>query len=334
MADVVVNVTGNALQIRAGGISGVRDQQLFREAIILPSDVSVSATGNVVSASAGGVSGVREQQLFREAVILPQTIVAVSGNALSIQAGGVSGVRDQQLYREAVILPATVVSVTGNSATLSVGSVAVATTTFKPAQPPSLQFHPVLKPLDFPPRPLLQAGRRRSAFTTMLTPSGASQAFSMPLGARNQPIAGKVFQFTMGGSIVLGNTAGTMTITPLYGATTDGVDLGRSNPLQYFARQRPIPWRLTGEIIFQSVDLTPGNSLVICTGVFVTIGDDSTPDGGLALVFGSGVPVQVDASSIKANASGALNFAATFMPSVMNATTPPKITVRYAFLRS
>jgi hypothetical protein len=199
-------------------------------------------------------------------------------------------------------------------------------TVTRPTKPdkPSRQLHPVVKPLDFSSRPLTQAGRRSATFTTLLTEAGASRAFSMPLGARNQPIAGKVFSFTMGGTMTPGTASGTLSIVPLYGANSDGVNLGQSLPQPYSGSTTPIQWRLKAEIVFQSVDLTSGASLVICTGSFVI--------NGSSALFGSVNPIQVDASSIAANASGAVNFAAAFAPSTLN-SQQPVITTKYAFLR-
>jgi|ERR1035437_1270194 hypothetical protein len=209
-----------------------------------------------------------------------------------------------------------------NQASQSLAATAVETIP-KPDKP-SIQFHPLVKPLDFYTAPPKQPGKPSASFTTLLTEAGAQRAFSMPLGARNQPIAGKVFSFTMGGMIVPGTVGGTLTITPLYGATADGVNLGQSISQAYPASTTPLPWRLKGEIIFQAVDLTPGASLVVCTGSFAL--------DGLAIVFGSGNPIQVDAGAVSAAASGALNFAVTFAPSVMN-VSPPVISAKYAFLR-
>lgn len=199
-------------------------------------------------------------------------------------------------------------------------------TVTRPSKPdrPANRLHPLLKPLDFSSRPLTQAGKRSAIFATLLTEAGASRAFSMPLGARNQPIAGKVFSFTMGGTITPGNADGTLTIVPLYGATADGVNLGQSQPQPYSASTSPIPWRLKAEIVFLSVDLTSGASLVICTGSFII--------NGASALFGSTNPIQVDASSIAANASGAVNFAAAFAPSALN-SSQPIISTKYAFLR-
>jgi hypothetical protein len=128
----------------------------------------------------------------------------------------------------------------------------------------------------------------------------------------------------MGGTIIPGTVGGQMTITPLYGATADGVNLGHSVSQAYPASIAPLPWRLKGEIIFQAVDLTPGASLVVCTGIFET--------NGVVLMFGSGNPIQVDASAVSPSASGALNFAVTFAPSVLNARAPVLLT-QYALLR-
>jgi hypothetical protein len=193
------------------------------------------------------------------------------------------------------------------------------------ADKPSIQLHPLVKPLDFYTAPPKQPGRKSSRFTTLLTEAGASRAFSMPLGARNQPVAGKVFSFTMGGWIVPGAVGGTLIITPLYGATANGVSLGQSASQAYSASTTPIPWRLKGEIIFRAVDLRPGASLVVCSGSF-TMND-------LVVLFGSATPIQVDASANSASASGALNFAATFAPAILN-VSPPRISTKYAFLRA
>jgi hypothetical protein len=199
---------------------------------------------------------------------------------------------------------------------------------------PDRQLHPVVKPLDFLSRPLTQAGRRSATFTTVLTPAGASRAFSMPLGGRNRPIAGRVFTFTMGGSLVLGTVGGTLIITPFYGATADGISLGSSALCPYSADYAtPTQWRLKGEIVFQQVDFAPGSSLVTCQGAFIAGGDPKIPGSGLTIVFGSAGPVAVDADAVTPSASGALNFAATFAPASLNAVAPV-ISTKYALLRS
>jgi hypothetical protein len=196
---------------------------------------------------------------------------------------------------------------------------------------PSPQLHPVVKPFDFLSRPLTQAGKRSSVFTALLSEAGASRAFSLPLG---RLVAGKVFSFAMGGSMTLGSVGGTLIITPLFGATAEGVNLGQSAPYSYAANNgRVTLWRLKGELIFQQVDLSSGSSLVICLGAFVMGGDSTIADSAAAIVFGSADPVPVDAAAPTLNATGALNFAATFAPSVMNAVQP-SIRVKYALLRS
>lgn len=200
-----------------------------------------------------------------------------------------------------------------------------------PDKPPN-QFHPVLKPLDFYSRPLTQAGRPSGAFNLFLSEPGANRALSMPLGARNQPVSGKVLSFSMGGTITPGAVGGTMVITPLYGATSNGVNLGPSSLQSYPASIDPLPWRLKGEIIFQTIDLTPGMAQVICSGVFMMAGDPTVADSGIECVFGSASPVQVDLSAVGAVASGALNFAVSFGPSVFN-VSPPTISTKYAFVR-
>jgi hypothetical protein len=128
-----------------------------------------------------------------------------------------------------LILAKPLVQIVCDQATQSLDATAILSSHVKPDRP-SVQLHPVVKPLDFLSRPLTQAGKRSATFTTLLTEAGASRAFSMPLGARNQPIAGKVFSFTMGGTMTPGTADGTFTIVPLYGATSDGVNLGQSLP--------------------------------------------------------------------------------------------------------
>lgn len=346
MADVIVNVTGNALTVSSGKVSGVRDYQVFRETVFTPSDVNVTVTGNALALSTGSVSGVRDYQVFREAVIDPITLVSVTGNALAISSGIVRGVRDYQIFREAVITPPTNVSVavTGNSIAVSLGtptlalgvgvsvtgqllSIVVGKLPTPPVDRPSIQFHPVLKPLDFMARPLTQPGRRAQSFATFLTTPGASRSFSMPLGARNQPIRGKPILFTMGGFLSSGS-AGTLVITPFYGADAKGVNLGSSRPQSYPAHVTATAWRLHGQIIFQDVTLEPGLAQVICGGSFVINTHPAT-----VILFGSASPVFVDASATKPIASGALNFAATFAPFALNANALA-ITTRYAFLKT
>jgi len=350
MADVIVNVTGNALSVSSGFVSGVRDYQVFRETVFTPSDVNVSVTGNALALSSGRVSGVRDLQVFREAVIDPITIVNVTGNALTLSTGIVSGVRDYQVFREAVIAPPTNVSValSGNSIALSLGSptlslgvsvhvtgqllsIVVGKLPTPPVDHPSIQFHPVLRPLAFSSRPLLQAGRRvrnDASFLAFLTKPGAFRSLSIPLGTRNQPVPGKLFSFSLGGTITLGSDDGTLVITPFYGAEVTGVNLGQSLPSAYKADTHPVSWHLKGQIIFQDVVLEPGLSRIQCGGSFTM---NSHP--AVTILFGSKDFIQVDTSKFSKRASGALNFAATFAPSALNATHP-SISTGYAVLRT
>jgi len=131
----------------------------------------------------------------------------------------------------------------------------------------------------------------------------------------------------MGGTVTLGS-AGTLVITPFYGADVSGVNLGQSLPNAYSGNTDPLAWRLQGQIIFQNVTFEPGLSNVLCGGVFTM---NTTP--ATVILFGSSNPIQVDASMIKRTASGALNFAATFAPFSLNASAP-SITTRYAVLRA
>ena len=244
--------------------------------------------------------------------------------APNIEVGAISNVQAAQSLSVVATVTNPGGTVSDTQAAQSLDVVATVTNPPRPpAQPVSL-FRPVLKPLDFPVRPILQAGRRRSVFSVLLTEEGASRAFSMPLGARNQPIAGKVFSFTMGGMLHI-LAGGSVTITPIYGATSRGVNLGQSVPQVYSPSVRALPWRLKGEIIFKSVDLEPGASLAVCTGVFAM--------NDIAVMFGSATPILVNASAVMANASGALNFAVTFAPSALNASRPT-ISAKYAFLRA
>lgn len=263
-------------------------------------------------------------------IVLAQTvergIVANSQASQSLDAlGSVHGIITAQASQSLDALAAEIFSATETSAQAAQDLNAAG-----PAPPksksdkPSIQLHPVIKPLDFSSRPLTQAGKRSATFATLLTQGGASRAFSMPLGARNQPIAGKVFSFTMGGTLTPGSVGGTLVITPLYGANSDGVNLGQSAAQAYSGSTTPVPWRLKGEIIFQNVDLTPGASLVVCTGTFVM--------NGVSILFGSNNAVRVNASAITPSASGALNFAVSFAPSALNASAPV-ISTKYAFLR-
>ena len=213
-------------------------------------------------------------------------------------------------------------------------SLAAAASIQKPPGPdkPANQLHPLRTPLRFSSRPLTQPGKSNASFTTLLTETGAQQAFAMPLGPRNQPFAGRVFSFAMAGTMTAGISGGSLSITPLYGATVNGVNLGQSLTQRYRASLSPRPWRLRGEIIFRAVDFQPGACLVVCTGSFAMTGDPSISDSGIALVFGSSTPIRVDANALRTQASGALNFAVTFAPASLNASAPT-ITAKYAFLR-
>jgi len=275
----------------------VRDQQITREAVITPPNRAI------------------DQQVFREAIIVRK----ITGTITTTQAAQTLAVTAQEK------LAATITTAQA-AQQLNVAARIKLPQTDKP----SIQFHPVLKPLDFAARPLTQPGKRlsgASSFLAFLTTPGANRSLSIPLGARNQPLTGKLFAFSMGGTVTLGS-AGTLVITPFYGADVSGVNLGQSLPNAYSGNTDPLAWRLQGQIIFQNVTFEPGLSNVLCGGVFTM---NTTP--ATVILFGSSNPIQVDASMIKRTASGALNFAATFAPFSLNASAP-SITTRYAVLRA
>ena len=297
-------------------MANVKDNQIFREALIVPipkvEDYQIVREALVVR-----VPTVDNYQVFREALIVPAVNVTVSitGNAITSSKGTVA------VSGSANVFP------TGQQVLSSASSVTVKLP--KQVDQPSIQFHPVLKPLDFSSRPLTQAGRRlgTGSFLAFLTTPGANRSLSIPLGARNQPIPGKLFTFSLGGTITLG-AAGSLVITPFYGADISGVSLGQSLPNAYPANTNPLAWRLHGQIIFQDISFEPGLSDVLCGGSFTMNTQPAT-----VVLFGSSKAIQVDASKITRAASGALNFAATFAPFTMNASLP-SITTRYAVLRT
>jgi hypothetical protein len=187
------------------------------------------------------------------------------------------------------------------------------------------QIHPLVKPLDFYSPPLVQPRKPLSTVITLLSDVGAQQALSMPLGARNQPVAGRVFSFTMAGTIRMGSSDGTLTVTPFYGTTVNGPDLGQSTPQSYSASITPQPWRLKGEIIFQQISLAQGAALARCSGSF-------SVNNNVAVIFGSPGPINVNLRATSAKASGALNFSVTF--TAFGSATSPAISTKYAFLNA
>ena len=302
--------------------------------------VDVAVTGNAITSSVGSVtvtttvvitSRINQEvalvltqptstkALVDQEVLLAvvQPAVAPTGSAIASSVGTVT----------VTIIQNVQVTLAGNSLAISRGTVGVVIPRPGPDRP-SIQFHPVLKPLAFVSRPLLQAGKRASAeknFVGFLTDPGAFKHFS--LGGNIEIVKGKVMWYSMGGTITLGSSPGTLVITPFFGPSTDGVNLGQSSPQSYSASTNRIAWRLQGQIIVRDYSLAPGTSQVICNGNFTMNHHPS-----VVIVFGSPDAIYVDTSVKRPKMSGALNFAATFAPSRMNATSP-FVRTAYAVLR-
>lgn len=157
-----------------------------------------------------------------------------------------------------------------------------------------------------------------TALTGIFTPAQANQAFPLPYGVGNQPYAGQVFRFAMGGIMTTGLT-GTMVITPVFGpssaqvALTAGVVMGASAAQTYVASLTNVPWHMEGELVFRTVSLAATTSTAWLTGRFVSQGTLATAGSGLTVVFGSTAAVSVDTTGTAAAGSfGALNFGITF----------------------
>jgi len=157
-----------------------------------------------------------------------------------------------------------------------------------------------------------------TTITGIFTPAQANQAFPLPFGVGNQPFAGQVFRFAMGGIMTTG-TAGTIVVTPVFGPSTAqagltaAVSLGASAAQNYVASLTNVPWRMEGELVFRTVSLVATTSTVWCSGQFVSQGTLATAGSGLTVVFGSTAAVSVDTTGTAAAGSfGALNFGITF----------------------
>jgi len=157
-----------------------------------------------------------------------------------------------------------------------------------------------------------------TTITGIFTPAQANQAFPIPVGIGNQPFAGQVFRFSMGGIMTTG-TAGTIVVTPVFGPSTaqagltGAVSLGASAAQTYVASLTNVPWHMEGELVFRTVSLVATTSTAWCSGRFVSQGTLATAGSGLTVVFGSTAAVNVDTLGTGAAGSfGAMNFGITF----------------------
>jgi hypothetical protein len=185
-----------------------------------------------------------------------------------------------------------------------------------------------LQPFEFATfRPPSSPYRTAIASTKALF-SGTEAADSFPIpGARSRTFPGQVFRFTAGGILSTGSDPGTLVISPIfYGGLKGGIALGPSAAQAYVPSLANVPWRIDGEIIFQSVSLLAGSSSTVwCTGRFMSQGDSTVAGSGLIIVFGN-----LAASNVDMTRSGSLNFTATFS----SALGKGSIKSQYSVLRS
>lgn len=106
----------------------------------------------------------------------------------------------------------------------------------------------------------------------------------------NDPKAGKIYSVVAGGIMSTG-ASGTLIISPLYGATTLGVSVTQTVPINL----ANVPWRLEMDIVFRTIGGAGANSTCIGTGIFTSAGTAATAGSGLTVAFG-GTSAAVDAT--------------------------------------
>ena len=170
--------------------------------------------------------------------------------------------------------------------------------------------------------------------TFMLTQAQSLQCFPLPYGANglNQPFAGQVFRFAMGGLITTPAT-GTLVIDPVHGngatSTTGGTDMGASAAQTVTASLSSQPWRMEGELVYRLISCVATSSTAWLTGVFQSQGTLATAGAGWTIIFGTTAVVSVDTTGTDtAGTFGGLNFYVTF--SVTGAT----ISVQWTSMQS
>jgi hypothetical protein len=153
--------------------------------------------------------------------------------------------------------------------------------------------------------------------TALFSLAQANQYLPLPFGVGNQPFAGQVFRFALGGLITTPAT-GTLVIDPTYGSntttTTFGTDLGASAAQTVTASLSSAPFRMEGELVFRSINAAATSSTAWLTGTFWAQGTLATAGAGWTMAYGSTAAVTVDTSGTIASqvGFGNLNFAVTF----------------------
>lgn len=157
-----------------------------------------------------------------------------------------------------------------------------------------------------------------TSLTGIFTPAQANQFFPIGFGGSGAPFAGQVYAFELGGIMTTG-TAGTMTITPVFGpssaqvALTAGVVLGASGAQTYVASLTNVPWHMSGCLVFRTISQVATSSTCWMSGCFSSQGTLATAGSGIGIVFGSTSAVSVDTTgTATAGSFGAINFGITF----------------------
>jgi len=105
----------------------------------------------------------------------------------------------------------------------------------------------------------------------------------------NDPKAGKIYTVKAGGILSTG-ASGTLIISPLYGATTLGVSVTQTVPINL----TNVPWYCAFDLVFRTIGAGAA-STCIGTGIFQSAGTALTAGTGLSITFG-GTSATVDAT--------------------------------------
>lgn len=111
----------------------------------------------------------------------------------------------------------------------------------------------------------------------------------------NEPRAGKVYKLTVGGTCTTG-TAGTLIITPRFGATISGVALGASPTQNYVPSITLAPFLFEYWLTFRTIGQAGANSTAVGTGVWRSNGAVATAASSTIVTCGSTGSVSVDTS--------------------------------------
>lgn len=111
----------------------------------------------------------------------------------------------------------------------------------------------------------------------------------------NEPRAGKIYELLVGGTVTTG-AAGTLIITPRYGTVIGGVALGASPTQNYVPSITTAPFTYRCLLIFRSIGLPGANSIVLCTGTWLSGGAVATAASQTSVQHTSSAPVSVDTS--------------------------------------